>query len=341
MDVIATNDAPRAATLTAETGFGGGSLIYGDNVVDYDRIISSRVARMEIRPARKGRFQCRAAATRLGDLRITRIQSDPVELRRSVDCIKADGQTQYLVGLNLVGRTEINHRHWRNSIGSGSLFLLDKATPFQTNVLEPADRILMVLPRRLLESRLPDPTRYMAVTPSTDSGMGRLAREHMQFLVREGHLLSRPNQLHMLEMFLDLAVLAFRSCEEQISDLDRVSVAGGQMLLSRVKAHLQCTIDDPDLNPAKAADALGLSKRYLHKLFSNSGTTFGAWVREERLMRARSLLMDPRFGHLSITEVAMRQGFNDIPHFSRQFRARFGQTPTGTRASAPREGFAA
>jgi AraC-like DNA-binding protein len=32
-----------------------------------------------------------------------------------------------------------------------------------------------------------------------------------------------------------------------------------------------------------------------------------------------------------VTEIALRQGFNDIPHFSRQFKARFGLSPTALR----------
>lgn len=318
-----------------EATVNGGRLLRGDNVAQYESIVRSRVARVEVMPARRGNFACRAAEARLGPLRITRIQSDPVELVRSVRCIEADSQTQYIIGLNLAGHTMIDHYHRRTSIEADHMFLLDKAAPYHTTFKDTADRVLISVPRRLLESRLPDPARYLSVTPSIVSGIGRLAHDHIRFLLEEGRLLSNANQMHAIEMCADLIALTFRSCEKQAEDIDRGS-AGGQMLLSRVKAHLQCTLDDPDLSPTKVADALGLSKRYLHKLFSNSGTTFGAWVREERLMRARSLLVDPRFAHLSITEVAMRQGFNDIPHFSRQFRARFEQTPSDARSHVSR-----
>jgi len=47
-------------------------------------------------------------------------------------------------------------------------------------------------------------------------------------------------------------------------------------------------------------------------------------------------LLDPRFDHLSITEIALRQGFNDIPHFSRQFRARYGYPPRMARTDSIR-----
>lgn len=332
MDLTAANEYV-SESFADGSGFSGGDLICGEDVRAYERIISNRIARMEVRPARRGRFFCRSVTARLGDLRITRIQSDPVVLQRSVRCI-GDSQTQYLLGLSVGGRTVIDHSNATNVVNAGDMFLVDKATPFQTDVTEAADRVMLVIPRRILESRLPDTVRYLTVVPSTDSGIGRLAREHIQFLVREGHRLDRSTQMQMTDMCLDLIALTFRSCALGTGDGGRAGGGSGPLLLSRVKAHLKCHIEDPELSPAKAAAAFGLSKRYLHKLFSNGGTAFGAWVREERLMRARSMLTDRRYAHLSITEVAMRQGFNDIPHFSRQFRARFSQTPRDARADA-------
>ncbi|PSM20119.1 MULTISPECIES: helix-turn-helix domain-containing protein [Nitratireductor] len=314
--------------------FARGNFSHGDQLGQYISIVSRRVARVEVRPAKADRFAYQTSEIRLGPLRISRIQSDPVELNRSVNCIEADNQAQYIIGFNLSGKTDVDHDHRRAAIDAGSLFLLDKAMPYQAVFPEPADRVLITVPRRLLESRLIDPTRYLPVTPDTERGIGRLARDHLQFLIREGHLLGSANQMHAIEIWLDLIALAFKSGDGRYDeDLERNDGGGGHMLLSRVKAHLHCALDDPDLTPAKIADSFGLSKRYLHKLFSNSGTTFGAWVREERLLRARSLLVDPRYAHLTVTEIAMRQGFNDIPHFSRQFRARFGMAPREARAT--------
>lgn len=325
--------APSGAMLQ-DAAFSGGNFVRGENVEHYAKIVSRRVARVEVEPARIDRFHCRSTEACLGQLRFTRIQSDPIALRRSVRCIEADGQMQYLVGLNLSGRTLVEHDHRRTVIDAQHMFLLDKGAPYHTIFAEYSDRVLVSIPRRLLESRLADPNRYLSVTPTIESGIGRLACDHLQFLLREGHLLSNSNQTHAIEMCIDLIALAFRAGMEQDEDLERNN-AGSPMLLSRVKAHLQRNLDDPELSPSLAADALGLSKRYLHKLFSNSGTTFGAWVREERLQRARTLLVDSRYDHLTITEVAMRQGFNDIPHFSRQFRSRFGHAPREARAGAP------
>jgi AraC-like DNA-binding protein len=49
------------------------------------------------------------------------------------------------------------------------------------------------------------------------------------------------------------------------------------------------------------------------------------------------MLTDRRYLHLQIIDVALAVGFNDVSHFNRMFRRRFGDTPSGVRASANHE----
>jgi AraC-like DNA-binding protein len=54
------------------------------------------------------------------------------------------------------------------------------------------------------------------------------------------------------------------------------------------------------------------------------GSTAYNLLRQERLHRARSLLMDSR---LNVTEVAYKLGFSDTSHFIREFSRHYGTTP--------------
>lgn len=74
---------------------------------------------------------------------------------------------------------------------------------------------------------------------------------------------------------------------------------------------------------------LGMSSRSLQRALRGEGTTFSRELDRTRLTEARRLLDDTA---LSITEIGYVCGFTDGAHFSRRFRARFGQTPTGFRA---------
>ena len=56
------------------------------------------------------------------------------------------------------------------------------------------------------------------------------------------------------------------------------------------------------------------------------------YVLAQRLEACRRDIEDRRLDATSITELAMRRGFNHPAHFSRAFKARFGITPSEWRA---------
>ena len=98
-------------------------------------------------------------------------------------------------------------------------------------------------------------------------------------------------------------------------------------ILYRVYQAIERKLGDPDLAPARVADAEGISERYLQKLFEGTGNSFTHYLRERRLQRTWADLSNPGEAHHSISEIAYRAGFNDSAYFSRAFRARFGVSP--------------
>lgn len=98
-------------------------------------------------------------------------------------------------------------------------------------------------------------------------------------------------------------------------------------ILHRLCQTIERRLDDPDLTPARVAEAEGISERYLQKLFEGSGSSFTHYLRERRLQRTSAELSNPAEARYSISEIAFRNGFNDSAHFSRAFRHRFGLSP--------------
>jgi AraC-like DNA-binding protein len=102
-------------------------------------------------------------------------------------------------------------------------------------------------------------------------------------------------------------------------------------LLRRVKESIRERCHESDLDPARVAAALGLSRRYVHLLFASTGTTFSEELYACRLNRAQRLLSDKRFDGLGIAEIAWNCGFSEPSHFARRFRERFGSPPSAYR----------
>ena len=98
-------------------------------------------------------------------------------------------------------------------------------------------------------------------------------------------------------------------------------------LLIRFKRALRERFDDSTLDPAAFARQMGVSKRHLHGIFAQAGTTFGAELIEIRLARAAQLLNDRRFVSHRVQDIAWACGFADPSHFARRFREKFGAGP--------------
>ena len=111
------------------------------------------------------------------------------------------------------------------------------------------------------------------------------------------------------------------------STSDAGSSATQAALLHRICQTIERRLDDPELAPARVAQAEGISERYLQKLFETVGDNFTHYVRERRLQRAWADLSNPTEAHRSISEIAYAYGFGDSAHFSRAFRHRFGLPP--------------
>jgi transcriptional regulator GlxA family with amidase domain len=82
------------------------------------------------------------------------------------------------------------------------------------------------------------------------------------------------------------------------------------------------------------ASKLGLSVRYVQDLAKDSGFSITERILELRLRKAHAVLMNDRGCMRKISDVAASCGFNEVSHFHRCFRRRFGAAPARLRAKA-------
>lgn len=104
-------------------------------------------------------------------------------------------------------------------------------------------------------------------------------------------------------------------------------------LVAKMRAWTLAHLDDLDVRPRTLADAFGISRRQVYRLFGARGTTPSCWLWNLRLDVARARLGDARYSGLSITKIAFSVGFNDAAHFSHAFRRRFGIAPRAVRSN--------
>jgi transcriptional regulator GlxA family with amidase domain len=123
------------------------------------------------------------------------------------------------------------------------------------------------------------------------------------------------------------------------------SATGGQAVratgrraarIASVIAEIDNGFSERQFSTRTVADRLGLSVRYIQDLAKDNGFGITERILELRLQKAHAILMEDRSCMHKVGDVAALCGFNEVSHFHRCFRRRFGVAPARFRAEAGR-----
>ena len=290
--------------------------------------ICESVIRLGARRPRTGPFAAEIRASRFGPMRLTEVRCDAVTIERTrLDIARESGGVFY-VTLQLAGLGRVVQRGREANLRAGEFTVLDSTEPYALHFDAPVRRLVVEVPRHELQRRAGAGCDLRGVAfHRGDPGTG-LAFDAFRALAAEA---GGADALHstLAARVLDLAVAAMTSGRTDLRAIGRDHVPDR---LVGIREYAASHLGDPDLSPAAAARANGVSVRHLHQLFRGTGHTFGTWVREQRLDRCRDEIVDPVHALRSISEIAFSHGFNDAAHFSRAFSRRFGEAPSALRA---------
>ena len=175
---------------------------------------------------------------------------------------------------------------------------------------------VVIVPKELLQERGFRSAKMLACKLSARTGTGRIAYNFVHAAFDEATKLSPNNAIGVADALIDLLLLPLR---EPFAMFDRV---GPEVMYVRAQFFIREHLRDPDLSIDQISAALSCTKRYLHMLFSDRGTTISDYIRNARLQNCRQEL-ETQAGK-TITDVAFSWGFSSSSHFSRVFREYFG-----------------
>ena len=104
--------------------------------------------------------------------------------------------------------------------------------------------------------------------------------------------------------------------------------------LSAIKSDIAENAADEALTVTAVAARHRLPVRYLQRLFEEDGSSFTAYLLEQRLARAHRTLINPRLSNLKVSAIALDAGFGNLSYFNQSFRRRYGASPSDIRAAA-------
>lgn len=208
------------------------------------------------------------------------------------------------------------------SLRAGDSTVIDSARPWSSICQADCVRLYLRVPRWLMEDRLRTREIPVARRISGASAPGRALARLSQWLYEGAANLAGESTSVLDRYFETLAACLGRT---------QKTVQHRADLLTKILHYAESHLADPMFTPLQVASAMGISLRHLHRVFSESGRSFGEYVIRRRLERCREDLVNPLLANRSITEIAFFWGFSDAAHFSHAFRRHYGVAPRALR----------
>lgn len=261
----------------------------------------------------------RISPIRTNSLQIERLSQEPTEIEQ--DC--------YFAVLLTSGKYKLEQGGREVFLEKGDMALYDATEWHRITMPQAASKILISIPRQLLDQRIHNVTNLTAKKISAKSGMGAVTSSYIQTTVNQLDCIDKSSFLEMTEPVMDILSLSINQLNPK-----PIHLSGTQSsTLFHVKKYLRKHCDNSELTPEIISQAVGLSVRYINNLFNTEATSLMRYVTQQRLCLARSLLGSQRYTHHSITELAMQSGFNNMAHFSRVFKMKYSMSPRQFRKS--------
>jgi acetamidase/formamidase/AraC-like DNA-binding protein len=210
-------------------------------------------------------------------------------------------------------------------VSVGNLLLLPRSGDCSVIFQRDMRAIVLSVTSEALHGRLTGKLRFDEARVVGPGGLGDVFARMLDASARSLEALSEVEWSAVAQSLTELLLTLSHQLAGSASDTNRTATQAA--ILHRICQTIERRLEDPELAPARVAQAEGISERYLQKLFEGIGDNFTRYVRERRLQRAWADLSNPAEAHRSISEIAYRYGFGDSAHFSRTFRHRFGLSP--------------
>jgi AraC-like DNA-binding protein len=213
--------------------------------------------------------------------------------------------------------------------------VLSSDAPSISTLQSPGSFVTLALSRPAIAALVPDYASALGRPILRDNPALRVLTRYLD-IVQAGDETMGPELAHSVSLhILDLAALALGAPGERAELARQRGVRAARF--EAIRSDILARLGDAALSAERLAAHHGISARYVRKLFEEDGSSFSSFVLAERLRRVRRMLVDRRYAHLNIAQIAHENGFGDVSYFNRAFRRHFGTTPSDVREAARRQ----
>jgi AraC-like DNA-binding protein len=241
-----------------------------------------------------------------------------------------DGDDSLALVVNRSGAIGISARGRDLLLRPGEAALTSAEDVMTFERLSPGDCLSLRVPRRVLAPMIVDvDDAVMQFTPERAAGVGLLV-DYAVALVREEALAIPALRRLAVGHLHDLLALILDPTDEALEIAGRRGVKAARLRKAKFLIANNCWRQD--LSVATVAQEVGVTPRYLQRLFEADGKTFSSFLIVQRLKRAHRMLRAPEFVERPVSSIAYDVGFGDLSYFNRCFRRTYGATPSDVRS---------
>jgi len=258
-------------------------------------------------------------------LTVSEIASEAQTVNRARRSISSSSTDECFLLIQEEGVGHIAQDEREVTLRQGEYAIVDPSRPYQLSFEERFEQICFSIPHSTLLPRINNPRRLTAIKPKVCKDLESIGLQYINALRNPSLTMNPVASQQLVCNFLEFLPILFNEAEYILGDQAKSKSTSMQidMLFSFIRRNLA----SPGLNPKMAANELGISLRYVHKLFSHCDYSFSRWVLMQRLNKCAEDLSNPSLTGKSIAEIAFSWGFNDLSHFGRNFKSSFNATP--------------
>jgi AraC-like DNA-binding protein len=284
----------------------------GRRLKEWNQIANTTFGEIEIAAIDKSAFNARMLRRRAASLTLASVISSPARVQGARS--PAGRVEGHFLLLNERGSSLVSQDRREANLRPGELTVIDSGEPYSIAFDQPNHMTVLHIPTAQCDIDWDS----QSLRPQSAEDIPLLV-SLLRHLARDAAPLDRLNETGLFGRLLqDVLTVTWpqrpaaqRRDNEVMAHWDR-----------RIDTLVKQRLGEADLDARAIGAGLGISARYVQKVLARRGMTVSAYLMEQRLKTAASRLReDPG---AQITDVAFDAGFNDLSHFCRSFKARFG-----------------
>lgn len=292
-------------------------------------VICRHYANVDITSRLDNSFQAETKIVPIKSVQLSSIRSGSISIKKLPRDPERKDQDAYFVVLLLSGHFRLEQHDRAVSLQAGDMTIYDATQAHRIDCVGDVAKLIFAIPRSTLLARFARPDACTALPMNGSQGIGAMTSNFLRTWSASLNQLDHQELATVSESALNLISLTLESIKPAKLEHSHCQA----MTLTRIKCFIEQNLSVPDLDTFMIAQGVGISPRYINVLFAEENQSLMRYVWQQRLDRCYRDIANRKQNGLKISTIAFRWGFNDLSHFSRVFRQRYGMSPRDLRAT--------